>query len=299
MKRVLAPLNPLRSFEAAARLLSFTAAGDELSVTQAAISRQVRVLEQYLGQELFSRHAQAIELTAAGARLYPAISRALDDLAIATAQANRRRRQEVLSIQAYSTFSQCWLIRMLSEFQALHGDIDVHLSASSTRLNFDHQDIDAAIYSGIVEERDVQADFLARIELIPVMSPALLERQPHHQANLAQLKLLHSMARPTSWSDWLHGAGLGHVDGSRGHKFENSAMAFEAAVQGAGVALGVKVLVEHYLASGALVAPFEHVHVLAGGYYLVSPTSRPTSRALRVFRNWLLESLSVTAKPMP
>jgi LysR family glycine cleavage system transcriptional activator len=298
VKRVLAPLNPLRSFEAAARLLSFTAAGDELSVTQAAISRQVRVLEQYLGQELFLRHAQTIELTAAGARLYPAISRTLDDLAIATAQASRRRRQEVLSIQAYSTFSQCWLIRMLSEFQALHRDIDVHLSASSACVNFDHQDIDAAIYSGIVEERGVQADFLTPIELIPVMSPALLERLPGHQANLSTLKLLHSLSRPTGWNDWLHGAGMGHVDGHSGHKFENSAMAFEAAVQGAGVALGVKVLVEHYLSSGALIAPFDHVHVLAGGYYLVSPTSRPTSRALRVFRSWLLESLSATARPV-
>ncbi|MBH1964900.1 MAG: LysR family transcriptional regulator [Comamonadaceae bacterium] len=299
MKRVLVPLNPLRSFEAAARLLSFTAAGEELSVTQTAISRQVRVLEQYLGQELFSRHAQTIELTPAGARLYPAISRALDDLSIATSQASRRRRQEVLSIQAYSTFAQCWLIRMLSEFQALHSDIDVHLSASSTRVNFEHQDIDAAIYSGVVEERGVQADFLTPIELIPVMSPALLERQPNRQLDLSQVKLLHSLSRPTSWNDWLHGAGMVGIDGNKGHKFESSAMAFEAAIQGTGVALGVKVLVEHFLASGALIAPFDHVHVIPGGYYLVSPTSRPTSRALRAFRSWLLDSLSSTGRAQP
>src|SRR5690606_1582673 len=111
MRRILAPLNPLRSFEAAARLLSFTTAGEELNVTQAAISRQVRVLEQHLGQELFVRLAQGLELTSAGAQLYPAISTALDDIATATAAVNRRRRQEVLAIQAYSTFSQCWLIR--------------------------------------------------------------------------------------------------------------------------------------------------------------------------------------------
>jgi LysR family glycine cleavage system transcriptional activator len=188
---------------------------------------------------------------------------------------------------------------MLSEFQTLHGDIDVHLSASSARVNFDHQDIDAAIYSGLVEESGVQADFLTPIELIPVLSPALLERQPGRQADLSRLKLLHSLSRPASWNDWLRGAGMSHVDGYKGHKFENSAMAFEAAVQGTGVALGVKILVEHHLASGALVAPFDHVHVLAGGYYLVSPTSRPTSRALRVFRNWLLQSLSATQSPLP
>ncbi|WP_137917701.1 LysR substrate-binding domain-containing protein [Hydrogenophaga sp. 2FB] len=296
MKRVLAPLNPLRSFEAAARLLSFTVAGEELNVTQAAISRQVRVLEEYLGQTLFNRQAQSIELTAAGARLYPAISKALDDMSRATQEVSRRRSQEVLSIQAYSTFAQCWLIRRLSEFQELHPDIDVRLSASSAQVNFEQQGIDAAIYSGTIEAGGIQTDFLTPIELVPVLSPALLDRQPGGVVDLSRLKLLHSMSRPSGWNDWLRSAGLGHLDGSRGHKFESSALAFEAAIQGAGVALGVKVLVEHYLASGVLVAPIDHSLTLPGGYHLVSPLSRPASRALRLFRAWLLDALSVSGQ---
>lgn len=249
MKRTLAPLNPMRSFEAAARLMSFTAAGQELNVTQAAVSRQVRVLEQYLGQELFIRHAQAIQLTKAGATLYPAISRALDDMAAATAQVDRRRRQEVLSIQAYSTFSQCWLIRKLSDFQALHRNIDVRLSASSSIVDFDQQDLDAVIYSGVPGDPTLAIDFLAPIELMPVVSPKLIARQSGRKLDLARVKLLHSFSRPTGWSDWLAGAGMHRIDGNKGHKFENSAMAFEAAIQGAGVALGVKVLVEHYIST--------------------------------------------------
>ena len=291
MKRALAPLNPMRSFEAAARLLSFTAAGEELNVTAAAISRQVRVLERHLGQELFVRHAQAIHLTDAGARLYPAISRAFDAMAAATAQVDRRRRQEVLAIQAYTTFSQCWLIRKLSDFQAQHKNIDVRLSASSARVDFDQQDLDAVIYSGVPGDPNLAIDFLAPIELVPVISPALLSQQSGKKPDLSRLKLLHSFSRPTGWSDWLRGAGLPHIDGNKGHKFESSAMAFEAAIQGAGVALGVKILVEHYIASGVLVAPFSHVHTIAGGYYLARSGTRPSSRALDSFRTWLLASL--------
>ncbi|VCU71678.1 Glycine cleavage system transcriptional activator [Pigmentiphaga humi] len=291
MKRVLAPLNPMRSFEAAARLMSFTAAGEELNVTQAAISRQVRVLEQYLGQDLFVRQAQAIQLTEAGARLYPAISKALDDMAAATAQVDRRRRPEILAIQAYSTFAQCWLIRKLSDFQAQHADIDVRLSASSGLVDFEQQNLDAVIYSGVPGDPGLAVDFLTPIELLPVMSPALLRQQPGRQADLSRLKLLHSLSRPSGWSDWLRGAGMEHVDGHKGHKFESSAMAFEAAIQGAGVALGVRVLVEHYISAGVLVAPFSHVHTIAGGYYLARSATRPSSRALNTFREWLLANV--------
>lgn len=291
MRRVLAPLNPLRSFEAAARLLSFTSAGEELNVTQAAISRQVRVLELYLGQELFVRLPQGIELTDAGRQLYPAISRALDDISTATAVVNRRRNPEVLSIQAYSTFAQCWLIRRLSEFQALHPEIDVRLSASSLRVNFDLQNIDAAIYSGVVIDPHLQSDYLIPIDLVPVLSPELFQRHDPLSAEFPKLRLLHSLSRPDGWTQWLEGAGLVHDDATKGHKFESSAMAFEAAIQGAGVALGVKALVEHYLKAGLLVAPFKHEKRLPGGYYLASPKARPPSRALREFRDWLLSAL--------
>lgn len=291
MKRVAVPLNPLRAFEAAARLSSFTEAAAELSVTQVAISRQVRVLEDYLGVALFTRGPSSIQLTDAGARLYPAVGRALDEISHAAALVSRRNRPDVLAIQAYTTFAQHGLIPLLSRFHEKHPGIEVQLSASTQPVDFAHQDIDAAIRSGIGDWPDYESDFLTPIELIPVLSPALLKtadlRQP---ADLARVTLLHSLARPDDWIAWSRAAGAAGIRQARGLKFENSAMAYEAAIQGVGCAIGIRALVERYLASGALVAPFP-LTCSMGGYYLIRPKGRIEPPALRVFRDWLLQAL--------
>jgi len=295
MKRVPVPLNPLRAFEAAARLLSFTQAAHELSVTQVAVSRQVRVLEDYLGVALFARGPHSIALTEAGARLYPSVGRALDEISHAAALVSRRNRPDVLAIQAYTTFAQHGLIPLLSRFHEKYPGIEVRLSASTQAVDFAHQDLDAAIRSGTGSWPDYESDFLAPIELVPVASPALLKavgglRSP---ADLGRVTLLHSLARPDDWSAWLGAAGIGGQDTPRGLKFENSAMAYEAAIQGVGCAIGIRALVGRYLASGVLVAPFGPLtHTLPGGYYLVRPKDRVEPPALRIFRAWLLETLA-------
>ena len=292
MKRVAVPLNPLRAFEAAARLSSFTEAAAELSVTQVAISRQVRVLEDYLGVALFTRGSSSIQLTDAGARLYPSVGRALDEISHAAALVSRRNRPDVLAIQAYTTFAQHGLIPLLSRFHEKHPGIEVQLSASTQPVDFAHQGIDAAIRSGTGDWPDYESDFLTPIELIPVLSPALAKtanlREP---ADLARVTLLHTLARPDDWNAWLRAAGTDGIQGSRGLKFENSAMAYEAAIQGVGCAIGIRALVERYLASGALIAPFPITHPM-GGYYLVRPKGRLEPTALRVFRDWLLQALA-------
>ncbi|MCD0505204.1 LysR substrate-binding domain-containing protein [Bordetella petrii] len=293
MKRVPVPLNPLRAFEAAARLLSFTAAAQELSVTQVAISRQVRVLEDYLGVELFTRGPHSIQLTDAGARLYPSVNRAFDEISHAAALVSRRNRPDVLAIQAYTTFAQHGLIPLLSRFHEKHPGIEVRLSASTQAVDFAHQDLDAAIRSGTGHWPDYESDFLAPIELVPVVSPALLKAVGglDSAGDLRRVTLLHSLARPDDWAAWLAGAGYGSAKGLRVLKFENSAMAYEAAIQGVGCAIGIRALVGRYLDSGALVAPFALTHTLPGGYYLVRPKGRRESPALRIFRAWLLETL--------
>jgi len=294
MKRVAVPLNPLRAFEAAARLLSFTRAAAELHVTQVAVSRQVRVLEDYLGVLLFARGPHSITLTEAGARLYPSISRALDEISHAASLVSRRNRPDVLAIQAYTTFAQHGLIPLLPRFHEKYPGIEVRLSASTQAVDFSHQDLDAAIRSGTGQWPDYESDFLAPIELVPVASPALIKtiggfRRP---ADLARVTLLHSLARPDDWNAWLHAAGVKRPGRLRGLRFENSAMAYEAAIQGLGCAIGIRALVERYLASGVLVAPFGALtHTLPGGYYLVRPKGRIEPPALRIFRTWLLQAL--------
>lgn len=292
MKRVTVPLHPLRAFEAAARLQSFTEAAAELNVTQVAISRQVRVLEDYLGVALFSRGPSSIHLTDAGARFYPCVGRALDEISHAATLISRRNRPDVLAIQAYTTFAQHGLIPLLSDFHEKHPGIEVQLSASTQPVDFAHQDIDAAIRSGTGNWPDYESDFLTPIELVPVLSPALAKTLDLNKpADLTRVTLLHSLARPDDWTSWLRAAGLDETAGMRGLKFENSAMAYEAAVQGVGCAIGIRALVGRYLDSGVLVAPFPFTHRM-GGYYLLRPKGRRESQALKAFRNWLLQALA-------
>lgn len=291
MARSLPPMNPLRVFEAAARHLSYTRAAQELHVSQVAVSRQVKVLEAYLEVPLFERRHQTLTLTPDGARLYATVHRALNDIAGTTSSISRRWRRDTLVIQAYTTFAQRWLIPLIPHFHAAFPDIELRLLASTLSVDFERQQVDAAIRSGQGDWPGLVADFLVPLDLVPVASPALLKESPglREPADLAGHTLLHSLARPDDWSAWLEAAGLPALRGQGQMRFESSVLAYEAALQGVGLAIGIKVLVANDLASGALVAPFgPRHHRLPGGYYLVRPKGGRDTEALRCFREWLL-----------
>jgi LysR family glycine cleavage system transcriptional activator len=293
MARRLPPLNPLRNFEAAARHRSLTLAAGELNVTQVAVSRQVRALEKFLEVRLFDRKHRAITLTREGARLLPALTRAFDLIAETTSQINRRGRRDLLCIQAYTTFAQRWLIPLLSQFHYAHPEIEVRLTSSSLAPDFNQHDIDAAIQSGDGDWPDLEVNWLAPLDLVPVCSPSLLAGAPklRQPADLRRQTLLHSLARPNDWSAWLTAAGVKGIDTHRGLKFESSALAYEAAIQGTGVAIGLRVLLVNDLRNGILVAPFPLIHRIAGGYYLVRPKGRRGSKAFKTFQAWLLREM--------
>jgi LysR family glycine cleavage system transcriptional activator len=289
------PLNAMRTFEAAARRLSFTLAGEELGVSQVAISRQVKALEQWLGVPLFIRGTREVRLTVAGAQLLPPVRQALDLLAQAADQVSRRRQRDVLAIQAYTTFAQRWLIPRLARFHEQYPDVEVRLTASLSPVDFVQQDVDAAVRSGDGNGwPGLEMDLLTPISLLPVLKPPgpAMGQTPLPIADLSRMTLLHSLARPDDWATWLRAKGVAdQVDSRRGLKFESSTLAYEAALQGSGVAMGVEVLVEGYLASGMLVSPYGPAIRLSGGYYLVRPTQRPVSVAMRSFRTWILTEL--------
>jgi len=293
MPRRLPPLNPLKAFEAAARHLSLTLAADELHVTQVAVSRQVKLLEEHFGIALFVRGHRSIALTPQGARLQRRLGRAFDEIESAAKAISVRGRSDVLSIQAYTTFAQRWLIPLMSQFHEEFPEIEVRLSTSLTPVDFERQNIDAAIRSGAGEWPGLEADFLAPIELIPAVDPRLMRQGVplDKVADLRRHTLLHSLARLDDWRSWLQAAGEKKVDSDSGLKFESSALAFEAAMEGMGVAIGSRVLVSKSLADGTLIAPFELTCRVASSYYLVRPASRPASQALRTFRLYLLEEL--------
>jgi LysR family glycine cleavage system transcriptional activator len=289
------PLNSLRAFEAAGRHMSFTVAAEELNVTQVAVSRQVRVLEDYLEVPLFVRGHRSLKLTEDGERLLAAISRALEDVDRVISAISLRGRRDVLAIQAYTTFAQKWLIPRLAGFHERHPNIEVRLTASLQPVNFERQNVHAAIRSGRGEFDGCDSELVVPIELTPVCSPRL-DTKLEGAAGLSKLTLLHSLARRDDWSSWLRSAGFTSVDPQRGLKFENSALSYEAALQGIGIAIGIRVLIEPYLRAGTLVCPFPHICRLNEGYYLVSPKNKPTTSALRAFQDWVRRETSTAAE---
>jgi LysR family glycine cleavage system transcriptional activator len=288
MARALPSLTAIKAFEAAGRLGGFTLAANELGVSQVAVSRKVRELELYLDVALFTRHHRRVEITREGKRLLLGLTQAFDDIHHAIGAVSRRGRSDVLSLQSYTTFSQRWLIPRLPMFQEAHPTIEVRLSSSLAPALFKDRNLDAAIRSGRGGWKDVGASKLTGLRLVPVCSPRFLRQVELRGANdLSQVTLLHSLARPDDWHAWLKAQRVESVDPHRGLKFESSALAYEAALQGLGVAIGVEVLIHKDLEKDLLVAPFQARHALDEGYYLTWPKDRTPSRSLRLFQAWL------------
>lgn len=291
----LPPLGALKAFEAAARHLSITLAADELNVTPGAVSRQVRQLENFLATPLFLRGHQQIVLTRQGAEYFRAIFRALNDVREATSSVGQRAKKQELRIRAYTTFSMHWLIPRLPDFHAKHPEIQVSLTTSLDEVDFDREDIDCAIRLGDGKWRGVHSYRLVSNILCPVMSPTLLDAGPAliTPSDLSRYTLLHSMARPGDWAAWLASVGANDVDASAGMTFQSSVMAYASAIQGQGIAMSQRFLVEKNLYNGELVAPFDHVlDCGAFTYYLITASDRPESPQMAVFRQWMLEHCS-------
>ncbi|MFC5947480.1 LysR substrate-binding domain-containing protein [Pseudonocardia lutea] len=285
----LPPLNPARVFEVTGRLLSVSRAAEELVVTPAAVSRQVRALERHLGVALFDRVHGGLQLTAAGARYLAELGplfAALRDATDAVRSGGGRSGQ--LRIVSPATFAVRWLIPRLAGFHQAHQDIDVQLTTSSQPLDLERGDVDAGITLGDGAWPGVECQRLVPNELVPVLSP---ERAAASEVawpqRLASETLLHSLARPDDWSVWLRSASVPGVDAWAGMKYETSLLSYQAAIEGHGVAIAQRALVARELGAGSLVAPLPQVDRGDHTYYVVWSTRRAPSAELRVFRAWL------------
>lgn len=285
----LPPLNPLKAFEAAGRLLSVSKAAQELHVTAAAVSRQVKTLEAFLGAQLFVRAATGLQLTAAGARFLSEVSPLFSALRDATNIAmGGATRRNVLKIRSPATFAVRWLIPRLASFHHDHPDIDVQLSTSPAPLDFEREDIDAGVELGAGQWPRLKTQRLVPNVLVPVVAPDRSGRRVPRKANdLAHETLLHSMARPDDWARWLAAAGLSRINGYRGMKYETSLLAYQAAIEGHGVALAQRALVERELADRALIAMEPALDMGTYTYYFAWPAAHRKSRALLSFTDWL------------
>lgn len=293
-------LNALKAFEVAARSRSLTRAAREMRVTQAAISRHVRTLEEYLEVRLFNRGSRSVQLTPEGARLFASITSAFSEIEQAVSVASRRGRRDVLSVRTNATVAQQWLIPRLASFHAQYPNIEVLLSTSHESFNFSRDHIDVAIrYAASEDELSHLAyDFVAPYCLTPVCSPDLLKGGTVDPLELLRTTtLLHSIIRPRHWEMWLSAAGLrDEVDPNKGLKFQVSAMAYDAAMRGIGIAMGVQCLVADDLQLGRLVAPFDCVHP-DGAFYLTYPNGAHHPPGFDRFRSWIRESIGADWSP--
>jgi LysR family transcriptional regulator of beta-lactamase len=278
------PLNALRAFEAAARQLSFTRAGLELRVTQAAVSHQVKALEEILGVPLFRRLPRGLALTEEGEALLPVLTDAFRRIAGTLDRFEGGRLREVLTLGAVGTFVTGWLLPRLPDFRAQHPFVDLRLLTNNNRVDLAGEGLDCAIRFGDGAWHGTEATPLLTAPLSPLCSPALARRlrQP---GDLMRETLLRSY-RTEEWARWLAMVDL-PFPGIRGFVFDSSLTMAEAAVQGLGVGLLPARMFEHDLRQGRLVRPFAE-EVTLGSYWLTRLKSRRETQAMAVFREWLV-----------
>lgn len=288
--RRLPSLNGLRAFEASARHGSFVAAGAELNVTQAAISRMVRLLEARIGFPLFDRRPNGLTLTPQGKALQPALTAALDAIAGAVEQVAAMRTAPVLTLGVGPSFAVRWLIPRLTGFNRRHPHIDVRLATGGATNPF-RDDWTCGILLGDGAWDGYEAEPLFSADLFPVCTPAIAGRLKA-TADLAGETLLQVAHSPEEWPLWLQAAGV-KLGKAPGPSFGSYAMAIQAALDGVGVAMGLRPYVEDDIASGRLVAPFALSVPKGRAWYIVYRPFRRGDPALAALRDWLRESVAV------
>lgn len=296
MTRRLPPLNAVRAFEAGARHLSFTKAADELHVTQAAVSHQVKLLEQDLGVTLFRRMTRKLALTAEGRLLLEAAGEALDALAEAAAALRADADGSTLSLSLTPTFGLQWLAQRLGRFWTAHPEIDLRLQHSIQLVDFARDEVDAAVRWGGGVWPGVESVYLMPAGLVPVCSLALCKGPPPLNVpdDLRHHTLLHERDY-VEWSQWLAVAGAREVEPRRGPIIDDSRVLIQAAIDGQGVALASERMVRGEIAAGRLVKPFDVDLDADNAYYLVAPPKAFERPSVQAFRDFLLAELAAEA----
>jgi LysR family glycine cleavage system transcriptional activator len=289
-RRFLPGMTLLRAFEASARHQSFTAAADELSLTQSAVSRQIRSLEEVLGADLFVREKQTVRLTLAGEAYAQEIRSALKRISSATLGFRANPQGGALNIAILPTFGTRWLAPRLPLFLAENPGITINLTTRLAPFDFQTETLDAAIHFGLPEWPGAELDFLMQETVVPACSRAL--RDAHNftfAADLLKAPLLHLESRPDAWERWFCAMGQ-EVEEVHGMLVDQFALAAQAAMAGLGVALLPQFLIENELQRGDLVEAIASPMESAERYYLAWPQNRESYPPLTAFRRWIRQA---------
>ncbi|WP_024872473.1 transcriptional regulator GcvA [Tolumonas lignilytica] len=288
MLRRLPPLNALKAFEAAARHLSFTKAAEELFVTQAAISHQIKTLEEFLGLKLFRRRNRSLLLTEEGQGYYQDIRSIFSSIGEATERLMARSAKGTLTVTMQPSFAIQWLVPRLMLFSQLHPEIDVRIKAVDQDDGTLVDDVDIAIYYGDGHWPDLQLYKLHSEYRIPVCAPSLLQSKQLAVANdLVNFTLLHDGSR-RDWARWLQDAGVSIPNAGQGPIFSHSTMVLQAAVLGQGVALGHSLLARPEIKAGRLICPLPQTLNSHKAYYLVMAPGHDSLGKVAAFRDWIM-----------
>ncbi|MDX1400711.1 MAG: LysR substrate-binding domain-containing protein [Kiloniellales bacterium] len=291
MRKGLPPLQWLRSFEAAARHMSFTLAAEELGITQSAVSQQVKSLETFLGQALFLRRPRSLALTEAGRSYLPTIREAFSILAEGTSAFVGPRPEKLVEIKSNPAFSVHWLAPRLGQFFDRYPDVQINLSTAMWDVDFTGGYGSIEIRFGRGEWGGDAGEKLSSIMLFPIASPELAEKI-NSPSDLADQTLFHISGGLHDWDYWFEAQGIPAVKGRTQHILNTYVMTFELARRGLGVAMAHSVLVEDLLQRGDLVRLFDGEVLAREAYYLVGPRHGETSAAAGLFCSWLRETLS-------
>lgn len=290
-RRFLPPMTILCAFEAAARHQNFTAAAVELNLTQSAVSRQIRALEEMLGAELFVRERQTVRLTLAGEAYAKEIRGALTRISTATLGFRANPQGGTLNLAILPTFGTRWLAPRLPRFVTSNPGITINLATRLAPFDFQLESFDAAVHFGLPEWLGAELDFLMHESVVPACSSEFLRaHQIGNASDLLKVPLLHLVSRPDAWERWFSIMGV-QFEEVHGMLVDQFAIAAQAAISGLGVALLPKFLIEEELARGDLVEAVSGLVVSAESYYLAWPTHRASYPPLLAFRAWIQDEV--------
>lgn len=290
----LPPLDLFHTFEAVARHRSFTLASDELCLTQSAVSRQIKALEDALGMRLFDRLHRAIDVTVEGQRLFDSVTRGLDDISACLAALGATTNAPQITVSTSVAFAWFWLMPRLERFGALQPDVDLRVLATDQPVLPGTGEVDVAVLFGAGQWEGLQARLLFGERVYPVCSPAYLRAHPalHRPEDLMDQTLLHlEYGKPSfggvDWRTWLLRQGVNGQPVRRGLRFNSYPMVLQAAEAGHGVALGWSYVTDPLLAEGRLVCPVDRTLETRDGYYLCTSNNARKSQGISAFMDWI------------
>ena len=297
LRNLIPSANYLFAFEAAARRLSFTAAAKELNVSQPAVSKTIRLLEESTGLKLFRRESARLELTAEGQRLYQEVQASFDHLHMVVSSLQRKYQKDIVRASFSAVFISLWLLPRLTDFKNRYPEIALHIEESpKDYIDLTEEDIDLSARLGNGEWQGLRSWQLCLEETVCVCSPEYLEKHGpiHTPADLLNHRLLHFEEKHRSrigWREWLEYQGVSSAKLPHDVVFSDNLATMQAAVHGQGISLGWRHLISSHIETGKLIIPLENTYNAGKSIYLVAPASRQIKSGTEKFRDWILEQM--------